>query len=65
MAARITKRGRYWQIHGTIRVGKANRRLGETTGTDEKKTSRLILSQRVTEAERELLGRRRSHRPAP
>jgi integrase len=55
MSARITKRGKYWQIRGTVRVGKASRRLRETTGTDDEKTATLKLNARVAEVERELL----------
>jgi hypothetical protein len=49
MATRITKPGRYWQIDGAVCVGKASRRRRETTGTDEKKTAKLILNQLVAE----------------
>jgi integrase len=55
MAARITKRGKHWQIRGTVRVGKASRRLRETTGTDDEEAATLLLNQRVAEVQRELL----------
>jgi len=55
MSAKITKRGKYWQIRGTVRVGKASRRLRETTGTDDEKTATLKLNERVAEVQRELL----------
>jgi integrase len=55
MSAGITKRGKYWQIRGTVRVGKASRRLRQTTGTDDEKAATLLLNQVVAEVQRELL----------